>query len=250
MKQKSGRKWRKGHAEPFVLLPPNLQTLGALPFTALDFARLDAWLGEDGWPPERMDIAMLEGYLVALLVWPIEISPGAWLPPVWGVRGWKVAAKIASPEEYATFLALVIGFLQELEGRLVASPGRPTPVLGNDMPYVSGQYFAGAAWATGFITALQQNSAGLRSRSVRARSAVEAIAHYASLRSTESSAMPAVATALLAAVATLLTERSSRGPLGPIIVNDPAMGIRPTVGPEMARLAPRRRSDHVGEFSK
>src|SRR3984893_18314706 len=201
MKLKSSRK-RRGYAEPTVLLPPDLQALGALPFTTLDFARLDAWVGEVGWPPERMDVAMLEGYLVALLVWPIEISPGAWLPPVWGVRGWKVAAKIASTMEYATFLALVIGFLQELEGRLVAFPRRPTPVLGNGMPYVSGRYFGGAAWATGFMTALHLNSAGLRSRSVGARSAVEGIAHYASLRSTESSAMPTAAAALLAAVAT------------------------------------------------
>jgi yecA family protein len=250
MKRQSDRKWRKGRAEPIVLLPPNLQTLGELPFTTLDFARLDAWLGEDGWPPERMDVAMLEGYLAALLVWPIELSPGAWLPPVWGVRGWKVAAKIASPTEYATFLALVIGFLQDLERRLIAAPRRSTLVLGNDISYLSGRYFAGAAWATGFMTALHQNSAGLRSRSVGARSAVEGIAHFASLRSIESGAMPAVATTLLTAVATLITERPSRGPLGPLLVSDPPLGVRATVGPDMTRNLSRRRTDRVGEFSE
>ena len=84
MKRQSRRKFRSGYAEPIVLLPPNLQILGALPFTDQDFGSLDAWLAETGWPTERMDVAMLEGYLVALLVWPIGLSPGAWLPPDYG----------------------------------------------------------------------------------------------------------------------------------------------------------------------
>jgi len=146
MKRKVRRKLRFGHAEPIVLLPPNLQVLGELPFTTQGFGRLEAWLAETGWPAGRMDIAMLEGYLVALLVWPIDLSPGAWLPPIWGVRGWKIAAKIASPETYAKFLALVIGFLQELERRLNASPRRLTFVLAHDAPYVSGRNFAGSTW--------------------------------------------------------------------------------------------------------
>ena len=220
MKRKSHRKLRFGYAEPVVLLPPNLLILGALPFTAQDFESLDAWLAETGWPTERMDVAMLEGYLVALLVWPIGLSPGAWLPPIWGVRGWKIAAKIASPAEYEKFLALVVGFLQELERRLMASPRPRTFALAHDAPYMSGRYFAGAAWATGFVTALYQNSAGLQSRSAAARSAVEKIASYASLRSTQSDAMPLVATALSAAVAALLAERPSRGPLGPLEIKD------------------------------
>jgi hypothetical protein len=40
----------------------------------------------------------------------------------WGIRGWKVAAKIDTTEPYNRFLVLVIGFLQDLERRLTASP--------------------------------------------------------------------------------------------------------------------------------
>ena len=149
MTRKSRRKFRIGYTEPIVLLPPNLLTVGALPFTVQDFESLDAWLAETGWPTERMDIAMLEGYLIALLVWPIGLSPGAWLPPIWGVRGWKIAAKIASPAAYEKFLALVIGFLQELESRLTASQRSRPFVLAHDAPYVSPRYFAGAAWEIG-----------------------------------------------------------------------------------------------------
>lgn len=232
MKQKSGRT-----TERVVLLPPDLQTLGPLLFTAQDFAKLDAWLAEEGWPASRMDVAMLEGYLVALLAWPVELPPGAWLPSVWGVRGWKVAAKIAKPDPYATFLALVIGLLQELERRLTTSPPSRTFVLGRDAPHVSGRYFAGAAWATGFMMALEQNSTGLRSRSAAVVAAVEDIAHYAARRSTETSEQPAVATALSVAVARIMTERPSRGPHGRIVPNDPALGTRATGAAGVARKA-------------
>jgi yecA family protein len=240
MKRKSRRKLLNSYTEPVALLPPNLQTVGPLPFTAQDFATLDAWLAEEGWPANRMDVAMLEGYLVALLAWPIELPPGAWLPSVWGIRGWKVAAKIAKPDAYATFLALVIGLFQELERRLTTSPPARTFVLGRDAPYVSGRYFAGAAWATGFMTALHQNSTGLRSRSAAVVAAVENIAHFASLRSTASSELPSVATALSVAVMTIVSERPFRRPLGRIVLNDPALGIRTTVAPEIASIASRR----------
>jgi yecA family protein len=229
MKQKSNYRLRSGRVEPIVLVPPNLHTVGALPFTAQDFARLDVWLAEEGWPADRMDAAMLEGYLVALLAWPIELPPGAWLPSVWGVRGWKVAAKIATPDLYGAFVRLVVGLFQELERRLTASPPARTFALGRDAPYLSGRYFAGAAWATGFMMALHQNSTGLRSRSAAVVAAVEDIAHFASLRSTESSELPAVATALSVAVMKIVTERPSRRSIGRSVISDPTPGIRAPV---------------------
>jgi yecA family protein len=193
------------------LLPPDIQSLGPIAFTALDFKALDAWLAEEGWPAEHMDAAMLEGYIVALLVWPIQLSPGAWLPAIWGIRGWKVAAKIATRESYDRFLALVIGLLQELERRLTASPRGHTFVLKNDCTLLSTRYFAGAAWATGFISALEFNEGGLGSRSVLSRSALESIVAIASLRPKEPSAMSRVIAELRASINTLLDERPARG---------------------------------------
>ncbi len=202
-----------------TLMPPDLQSMGSIPFGAENFAELDAWLAEEGWPAEHMDAAMLEGYLVALLVWPIELSAGAWLPPIWGIRGWKVAAKIDTPDAYNRYLQLVIGFLQDLERRLTASPRLRPFVLEHDGPIVSARYFAGSAWATGFMIALHENSAGLSSRSASARSAVEGIARFASIRSTKSSAMASVSTELNAWVTMLMEERPSRGALGPLPVS-------------------------------
>jgi yecA family protein len=209
---------RYARAAPAVLMPPNLQNMGSLPFTPKSFAELDAWLAEEGWPPGHMDAAMLEGYLVALLVWPIELSAGAWLPPIWGIRGWKVAAKIATTEKYNRFLLLVVGFLQDLERRLTASPPLRPFVLDHCAPILSARYFAGSAWAMGFMIALHDNSAALSSRSASARSAVEGIAHFASLRSTQASAMAAVSAKLSMEIAKLMDERPSRGELGPLLL--------------------------------
>jgi yecA family protein len=210
MKPKARYTARYGQTVP-QLLPPDLKSLGSIAFTPHDFKALDSWLAEEGWPADRMDAAMLEGYLVALLVWPIQLSPGAWLPAIWGIRGWKVAAKIATQESYDRFLALVIGLLQELECRLAAAPRGLTFVLKNDCALLSPRYFAAAAWATGFICALEFNEGGLGSRSALSRAALENIVAIASLRSKESSAMSIATTELRASVGTLLDERPARG---------------------------------------
>jgi yecA family protein len=198
-----------------LLLPPDPQSAGDRPFSVEDFGMLDAWLAEPGWPDNHMDVAMLEGYLAALCIWPIELAPGAWLPTIWGIRGWKVAAKIAAPETYNRFIALVMGMLHDIERRLASSPQARTLFLSGDAPYKSGRYFAGASWATGFMVALHEHSAGLGSSSPSARTAVEDIARYASLRSLEQSAWPAVATVLSAAVRVIITERPARGSVAP-----------------------------------
>ena len=233
MKPKARHGARYAYAPP-LFLPPNLHTMDPLPFTHEDFAALDAWLAEADWPADHMDVAMLEGYLVALLVWPIELAPGAWLPRIWGICGWKVAAKIALPSSYNRFIALVIGLFQELERRLSSSPPARTFSLGCDAPYLSGRYFAGAAWATGFMTALHENSTGLGSRSSAARSAVEDIARYAPLRSTKANALPAAATVLSLAVTVIMSERLAQGPIATVPSHRERL-LRPAVKPVAKR---------------
>lgn len=219
MKPKARQSARYGQVAP-LLLPPDLRTMGTLAFSVEDFATLAAWLAEPGWPDDHMDAATLEGYLAAVLSWPIELAPGAWLPRIWGIRGWKVAAKIAEPESYNRFIKLVIGLSQELERRLAAYPPVRTFVLTPDAPpYAPARYFAAAAWATGFMTGLQENSAGLGSRSAAVRSALEAIAGYASLRSLPPAALPAAATALSIAMSTIMSERPARGPVHAVPLN-------------------------------
>jgi yecA family protein len=213
--QKRHRAHSQPNASPPALLPPNLRTLDAGSFTHQDLQTLRAWLVDDGWPRGTMDIGMLEGYLVALLVWPVGIASGAFLPPIWGEKaGWRVPAKIATPEAFDKFIALVVGLLQHLDHGLGACPPIFVPTLCTDAPKRRGPRTPGVSWAQGFLRALQQNAQGLQCRSDAARTAAAGIAHYASFVAPSPGAFPAIATNLASAVLTLVSERSSRGPLG------------------------------------
>ena len=86
-----------------------------------------------------------------------------------------------------------------------------TFVLSSDCPLVSPRYFAGAAWSTGFMSALQFSATGLGSRSALSRAALENIIAVASLRPKEPSAMIRVAAELRASVGTIMDERPARG---------------------------------------
>lgn len=234
-------------ADAALLRPPNLRAVGALPFTRQDRETLATWLAESGWPRGGMDIATLEGYLIALLVWPVGLPPGAWLPPIWGERsGWRVPAKIASPEAYTRFTGLVIGFLQELDRQLSACPPCFAPTLSKRDPVHGRSPPPGISWAQGFLQALQQNSLGLRWRSTSARSAVARIAYFASFSAAPTGASAKTAAHLKAAVLTLLSERVTRvarGPLGglesrrptPVGLTDAASTLSSTSPPQYKR---------------
>jgi yecA family protein len=204
---------RDTRADPPALQPPNMSALGALHFTLQDREVLSAWLAQDGWPRGTLNIAMLEGYLVALLAWPLGVQPGAWLPPIWGQTGWKVPAKIGSQGDYDRFIELVVGFLESLDRGLRASPPHFAPVLPVRTPRPQRQSMPGACcWAQGFLKALQLSAQGLGDRSESARSAVTRIARCASSASRESGSE--VEDELASAVLRLAAERTSRGPLG------------------------------------
>ena len=199
---------RQTDAKP--ILPPSLHTLGPLKFTPDDYAALQDWLAEGGWPPGAMEIHALEGYLVGLLVWPVELPSGAWLPPIWGERGWKVPAKLAGPEQLDKFVTMVSAFLQALDDRLYSFPEPYVPAIAAPVVKRRGERPDACSWAMGFIEALQQHThaQGLKYRSEAVKAAAMAIARCASLP-------PAAGTTaeLARAIYTFAAERSSRGPL-------------------------------------
>jgi yecA family protein len=209
------RRYRSGGAgrpDPSELVPPDLRAIGASPFGDPQRARLSAWLREAAWPRDHMEIATLEGYLVALIAWPVGVPTGAWLPPIWGVRGWKVPTKIAARSQYDEFLALVVGFMRELDRSLTQQASRfESSVLRglNERARVEGLQ----AWGSGFMTGLTLGSQGLKWRSADAGTAVRAIA-----ANTSASAPlgPHAIEEVVSAVFALMAQRGSRGPLGPL----------------------------------
>ncbi len=201
-------KWRRFKEPPPSLLPPDIDKFGPIDFGSSDRSSLSAWLSEQDWPRDKMSIVTLEGYLVAMIVWPVNVASGAWLPAIWGIRGWKVAAKIEDPAVYDKFLRLVIGYRQQLANALNAEPRVFEPVLHNS---IVGTAVANAAmcWSQGFMLALQQGSQSLNWRSAEFIAAIELIAlHAASVAPFSGKVESALAAELGAAVCTIMSERS------------------------------------------
>jgi len=199
-----------GVADAGQLMPPDLRTFGAVPFGDPQRARLAAWLHEAAWPRGHMELAELEGYLVGLLVWPVGIPSGAWLPFIWGIRGWKVPNKIAARPKFEEFNALIVGFLQELDREL--SDGRSgfkSTVLRNSKELGRAERLH--CWGRGFMKALTLSSQGLKGRSEGAVASVRLIA-----AKTSASAFPDLHSheELVSAVMALVEQRATRGPLG------------------------------------
>jgi yecA family protein len=190
-----------------TVLPPDLRTLGVLTFTRKDRATLQEWLNAAGWPPGALDIHALEGYLCALLVWPVELPPGAWLPPIWGESGWKVPAKLAAP------LQLDSAYLQEIDNGLSAIPVPYVPAIAAPVLKRPGERPDSCSWALGFVEALQHHThaQGLKYRSEAVKTATTVIARCASMPPS-----PSTTADLTRAVRMLAAERTSRGPLAPL----------------------------------
>jgi yecA family protein len=215
------------------LLPPDLRTFGSVPFGPAQRARLIAWLSEAGWSRKRMDIAELEGYLVALIAWPVAISSGAWLPSIWGERGWKVSTKIASQSQYDEFVALIVGFMRDLDQQL----SQPSRFESSVLRGLRGSRQAAALhrWGQGFTAALTLGSQGLKGRS---DSAIAAVRTIASVSASSATFRLEAIEDLTSAVLVLMEQRISRGPLGAIAA--PVHLDPPAHAPEVQTAKPAR----------
>ena len=205
-------KWRRFKEPPPSLVPPDIEKFGPVQFLSSDRLRLSEWLNEPDWPRDTMSVVAIEGYLVAMIVWPINLPPGAWLPAIWGIRGWKVAAKIEAPASYDSFLRLILGYRQQLTQVLNTAPLAFVPTL-HDIVAASARSNAAMRWSQGFMTALQQGSQGLDLRSAQSISAVRLIAgHASSVAPSSGKSETAVAAELGMAVQAIISEipRSTR----------------------------------------
>jgi yecA family protein len=197
-----------------VLLPPDPRVPTATSFSADDFASLAKRLSQPGWPRGSMNLPMLKGYLTALLVWPVELPAGAWMPPIWGGSGWRVPQVIEDPRHYAEFSGLVVGLLRALERGLSTIPAEfASNPLGS--PRREGRPISSPLdWANGFKAALALGGHGIEWRSRATHQAVRLIAACSFPQPATPSSSSRRQDALAQAVSVLAAERTSRGPLG------------------------------------
>ena len=103
------------HLNRAVLLPPKLSELGHQPFTAIERESLARMMREPAWPRGTLNIYGLEGYLTALLVWPVALHTGAWLPPIWNEQSWRMRPPIDTEDR----LCLISGAVCLITNRVL-----------------------------------------------------------------------------------------------------------------------------------
>ena len=204
------------YVETPTLLPPKLSELGHQPFTSVERESLAHLLREPAWPRDTLNIYALEGYLTALLVWPVPLQPGAWLPPIWNEEGWRVRPPIDAEPRFGEFLELVLGYLRSIDRGLLQTPpvfesGLHLPFSHEGLDVMERAQF----WAQGFGRGLRQGVQSRVAPTPGARAAVNTIAACAENRSHPSRDSARQAGVVLTeAVLALASTRTSRGPLG------------------------------------
>lgn len=207
---------RARHVDAPILLPPKLSQFGHEIFSANELETLALWLQEPTWPRGSLNIYSLEGYLTALLVWPVALQPGAWLSPIWSETSWRVRSPIDNEQQYSKFMELVVGFLRCIDRGLLQAPAQFEPgvhlAFGHRDLTLNGRL---QHWAQGFGRGLMRGSLTRVAASPEDRDAVRMIAALTTdpLCSSDSD-MHRVEIDLTSAVLALAKTRASRGPLG------------------------------------
>jgi yecA family protein len=213
---RSSRSRSSRHLQTPLLLPPKVSELGHRPFASIEWEALASLLREPTWPRGTLCIYGLEGYLTALLVWPVVSQPGAWLPPIWNGESWRVRPPIDTIDRYGEFLELVVGFLRTIDSGLLQTPPRFDPGLhrkgARELPDLNAR---AQSWAEGFGRGLRQS---VQSRGSPDQGTCEAVRHIGAFAVSESRLTSGSAqragTVLTDAVLALASTRGSRGPLG------------------------------------
>jgi hypothetical protein len=205
------------HTASDAALVPDIHECGLGPFTGEDLQALAQRLQDPRWTRGTRNIYGLEGLLTALLVLPLGLRLGAWLPLIWNEGGWKVPVALRGGENSREFLDLTIGFMRQLDAGFCASPPRFTSVVDT----LAGRYgvkpaHAQRAWSQGFGLAVSEVRYLDIPLEPAAQNSLMAIARL--LQPSSGPAMPGQRPreTLAQAVLSLVRVRTSRGPLGPL----------------------------------
>jgi uncharacterized protein len=119
-----------------------------------EFDELDEFLISDVTSDETLTIMGLDGYLTAMAIGPTTVSPGYWLPGVWGPSADDTPAFESAPHAQH-ILGLILRHMNGIIADLEHDPDGFEPVFGvirlddNDREYLDGE-----AWAMGFMQGL------------------------------------------------------------------------------------------------
>lgn len=98
-----------------------------LPLSEAELDELAQFLESDAVSDECMDLSMLQGFLTALLVGPVQPDAEDWLPQIWGEQGERPL--FSSSAEAVRIEDLILRLYNQLADELVADPMTFSPLL-------------------------------------------------------------------------------------------------------------------------
>lgn len=199
-------------AKPTAILAPQIASLGHRPFTKRELDSLARWLQDPVWPVGSMNIYTLEGYLTALLVMPLGLRTGIWMPSIWNENGWNVPLALQVREKHHEFTELLIGYMRSINAGLIASPPKFETVLESTTRWSSRPVSAKIGdWVNGFGKALHLCS-HLNLADANVNAALHTIAAQANEGNT-TKPIGKISASIRQAVCVLAQTRTSHGPL-------------------------------------
>jgi yecA family protein len=200
------------------IVAPQIAPLGHRPFTKRELDSLARWLQDSAWPVGSMNIYMLEGYLTALLVMPLGLRTGIWMPAIWNENGWNIPFALQDREKYHEFVELLIGYMRSIDAGFTASPPKFETVLQSTTKWSSrAASLSVEDWVQGFGKALHLCS-HLNLTDVSVNSALHAIATQASESNRANKTNGKASASIRQAVCVLAQARTARGPLSELPV--------------------------------
>jgi len=202
------------------MLAPQVLALGHRAFTKHELDSLARWLQDPIWPLGSMNIYTLEGFLTALLVMPLGLRTGIWMPAIWSENGWNIPLALQVREKYHEFMELLIGYMRSIDAGLQDTPPKFATVLESTSKWSSRPSSLSAQdWVQGFGKALHLCS-HLNLSDPNVTAALHAIAAQAEESNKINSTNGKAGAVIRRAVFVLAQARTSHGPLSePVVVS-------------------------------
>lgn len=131
--------------------PESLQagmTLGD-PLSPAELDELDDFLAGEAMEEVSMDVATLEGFLVAIAIGPGIVPPSAWLPWVWNMEEGEAAAPFENEAQADRILSLVLRYYHAVLDSFSTDPSAFEPV------FWRGSQWGAVEWCEGFVLGFQ-----------------------------------------------------------------------------------------------
>lgn len=108
--------------------PPQIST-GFEEIPPADIAALAAFLNEKPRAGRSMPIAMVDGFLTAIVIGPEPVMPSEYLPWIWDFKDGQEDAGFADPDEAKRILGYVLGMNNRVAGPLMGPAPTFVPVF-------------------------------------------------------------------------------------------------------------------------